>query len=104
MVELLEKNRDIDGVIVANDVMACGAVKAIIQSGRKIPEDVQVIGFDNIEQGKYNTPAISTMSIDTQFIAALCIGLLENQLNGYKPEGDILVSTNLLLRETTRIL
>ena len=102
MIALLETHGDIDGVIAANDMMAYGAIKALIQAGRKIPEDVQVFGFDNIEQGMFPSITLSTVGVDTHFLSVLAVGFIENQSNGHSPKGNINLSTNLILRETTR--
>jgi len=102
MQALLAQHSNIDGVVAANDMMACGAIKALTQASLSIPTDVQVFGFDNIELGWFAPMALSTVGIDTQFLSMLAIGLLENQTNGYAPKGNTLLAANLVLRETTR--
>lgn len=102
MISLLQAHPEINGVVAANDMMACGALRALIDSGRRVPEDVQIFGFDNIEQSRFCVPMLSTVGIDSQFIAELAIGLLENQRNGKKIVGDIVVRTSLICRGSSR--
>ncbi|MHA0858122.1 LacI family DNA-binding transcriptional regulator [Paenibacillus sp. CMAA1364] len=59
--ELLRLHPEIDGVFAANDVMAIGAVKAAYQLGKRIPEDISIIGFDGISLSKATTPELTTI-------------------------------------------
>lgn len=61
MHELISRNPDIDAVFVANDLMALGAMRALKQSGRRVPDDVAVIGFDDIEYGRHTEPTLTTI-------------------------------------------
>lgn len=101
--ELLEKELDFTAICAANDVMALGAVKALTASGRSVPEDVSVIGFDNIEQCQYNTPSLSTIGIDTALFARQIMislsGLMQED-NDAAPV-KILLQTQLFAREST---
>ncbi|MEB0303564.1 substrate-binding domain-containing protein, partial [Mucilaginibacter sp. 5C4] len=47
MTELLDRRPDLDAVFVANDMMAAGAIDALVSLGRRVPEDVAVAGFDD---------------------------------------------------------
>jgi DNA-binding LacI/PurR family transcriptional regulator len=61
MRRLLAANPDIDAVFVASDLMAIGAIRAIQESGRTVPDDVAVVGFDDIREGQVATPALTTV-------------------------------------------
>lgn len=101
--ELLKKTRDFTAVCCANDVMALGAMKALMVSGLCVPDDVSVIGFDNIEQCRYSTPALSTIGIDT----ALFARQMMNSLTGLIVSGSgaaqvkLLIQPQLCIREST---
>ena len=62
---LLEWHPEIDAVFVCNDQMALGAMKVAQKMGRKIPEDLAVVGFDDIPESPYFSPALSTIRQDT---------------------------------------
>ena len=103
MGQLLERNPGIDGVVAANDVMALGALRMLAENGYIVPQDFQVIGFDDISQSKFSTPMLSTVSVDTEFVAMLVLSLLDTQANdGVEFHKELLVQTALQLRESTR--
>ena len=59
--ELLDQYPEIDGIFAANDIMAIGAMKAVYQLGKRVPEDVAVIGFDGISLSKATIPELTTI-------------------------------------------
>jgi DNA-binding LacI/PurR family transcriptional regulator len=63
---LLEKNPEIDGLFVASDLMALGALRAIRRSGRTVPDDIAVVGYDDIELASMAEPALTTVRQRTQ--------------------------------------
>jgi len=58
---LLDRVPDLDGLFAASDLMAIGALKALRQSGRRVPEDVAVVGFDDIPMAAFAEPALTTV-------------------------------------------
>jgi DNA-binding LacI/PurR family transcriptional regulator len=62
-----------DAVFCYNDLLALGAVRTLLTRGLRIPEDVAVVGFDDIEAGRYNTPTLTTVSPDKAVIARLAV-------------------------------
>ena len=61
MRELLAEDPDLDAVFVASDMMAHGALFAVRESGRSVPADVAVIGFDDFEISRYSDPPLTTV-------------------------------------------
>ena len=61
MRELLQRAPDIDGVFASSDQIALGALRAIEASGRRVPEDIAIVGFDNIPESEYFRPALTTV-------------------------------------------
>lgn len=59
--ELLVAHPEIDGIFAANDIMAIGAMKAAYQLGKKVPEDIAIIGFDGISLSKATIPELTTI-------------------------------------------
>jgi LacI family transcriptional regulator len=82
---LIEKYPDIDGIFTANDLMAVGVLKALIRLGKKVPEDIALIGFDGITLGTAIEPEISTIAQPIYDIGSLAvhklISLIKNQHN-----------------------
>ncbi len=65
---LLEKARP-TAIFVANDIMALGVARAILEKGLKIPDDISIIGFDNIKQAEWLNLELTTVSADLKEIA-----------------------------------
>lgn len=66
---LLELNPRPDAIFCYSDLLAMGAMRAVFDAGLSVPEDVAIIGIDDIEEGRYSRPSLSTVSLDTPFIA-----------------------------------
>ena len=73
---ILEERRDFDGVCCLNDPIAIGAHKALTDAGIRVPQDVAVIGFDGVEDGRYLAPGLTSVTIDVHEAADTCLKLL----------------------------
>lgn len=73
---LLDDDLRPDGVFAFNDLLALGAMHVLIEAGVGVPDDVAVIGFDDIEEASYATPALTSVSPDTPALARIAIDLL----------------------------
>lgn len=60
--ELIRRYPDTDGILASNDMAAMAVYKVLHQNGRRVPEDVQLVGFDNIEFSRRMTPELTTIS------------------------------------------
>lgn len=78
----LIKKEKIDAFFVSGDERALGVYYAINEAGLKIPDDIAVLGIDNIPQGRYLYPRISTIDQDFEALAKECVTLLVNQISG----------------------
>ena len=59
-------------IFLANDSMSLGAMRAINEVGLKIPEDISIIGFDDIDVARYLQPALTTVRVSVFQMAAIC--------------------------------
>lgn len=73
---ILDQDLRPDGVFAFNDLLALGAMHVLVTAGVRVPEDVAVIGFDDIDESRYSTPALSSVSPDTAALARTAIDLL----------------------------
>ncbi len=99
-VSLLEKT-NIDGICCGNDLIAIGAIKALKERGIKIPQDVKVIGFDDISISKYMDPPLTTIRQPIYEMGEEAVGMLIDVINNKEMEMSKVLKTELIVRETT---
>ncbi|WP_422734671.1 LacI family DNA-binding transcriptional regulator [Micromonospora sp. WMMD558] len=92
-----------DAVFCFNDTLALGALRALHEAGLRVPEDVAVAGFDDIEDGRFSVPTLTTIAPDKERIARLAVDLLANRLVGDRtaPPRKLPAPWTLLPREST---
>jgi len=101
---LLQNRQKLPEALVAtNDTIALAASKAILEFGLRIPEDISVIGFDNIQFAAFSVPALTTISVSCTDIGIWAIRLLQDGiLYPHSPAVKIQVGTELISRESVR--
>jgi DNA-binding LacI/PurR family transcriptional regulator len=67
-----------DGVFALTDVVAMGAMRALAELGMAVPDDVQIVGFDNIDEGAFLVPSLTTVDPGNEAMAQTIIELLES--------------------------
>jgi len=82
MAALLTLPRPPDAVFCYNDLLAFGAMRTVLSHGLRVPDDVAIVGFDDIEEGRYTTPTLTTISPDKKQIAKLAVQALLRRLDG----------------------
>ena len=102
MKELFQRHPDIDGVFASNDLMAIGLLKAAHEWGRKVPDELAIVGFDGIDMTQYTYPPISTIRQPIYEMGKIALEELmrlinEPNLEPYKMELDV----NLIVRESS---
>ncbi|MCX5555710.1 LacI family DNA-binding transcriptional regulator [Streptomyces sp. NBC_00038] len=89
-------------VFAANDQMALGLLRALHERGRRIPEDVSVIGFDDIPEAGSFLPPLTTVHQDFAEVGRLCVeGVLRRMRHKGAEHGTTLVPTKLVVRDST---
>lgn len=82
MWELLRSGTVFDAVFAMNDDLALGAMRALHERGLRMPADVAVIGFDDIDEGRYSYPSLSTVDPGRRQIAELAVAMLLERIMG----------------------
>ncbi len=104
MYQILIRHPDVTAVFCASDLMALGAMRTLEKLGRKVPDDMSVIGFDDITISAYCSPKLTTIRQDKYELgyqgAQLLIDMLEQRTDNRK----ILLNNQLIVRESTRPL
>ncbi|WP_380704477.1 catabolite control protein A [Salinithrix halophila] len=102
--ELLSSNHPPTAIFAVNDEMAVGVIHAAQDLGRKIPEDVSVIGFDNIPLAAQVRPLLSTVAVPMYDIGAVAMRLLTKYMNDESIEDNrVLLQYRLELADSTRL-
>ena len=100
---LLAKGRRFTALVAFNDISAIGAVRAFRDAGLRVPEDVSVIGFDDIQAAAYLMPRLTTLRQPLRRMGEIAAGqLLARFSNGRRPAAEqISVDPELIAREST---
>ncbi|AMB59446.1 LacI family DNA-binding transcriptional regulator [Microterricola viridarii] len=77
---LLDEGIAFDGIVAFNDALALGALRALGQRGIRVPEQVSVIGFDDLDDSRYSLPALTTISPGREQIATLAVHMLAERI------------------------
>lgn len=102
--ELLESGEEFTAVYAISDVMAIGACRAIAETGKRIPEDYSVVGFDGLKMCNYYIPSITTMRQPVEQIALDTMKLLFDIMSGKKEHQHRIFEGELLEQESVRDL
>jgi DNA-binding LacI/PurR family transcriptional regulator len=94
---LLEQHPDVDGIFASNDLMAAGAVTVLQDMGKRVPEDVKVVGFDDALIAQTTRPALTTVRQDVVALGEAAGTLMIAQLNGEEVQ-PIITTTELIIR------
>ncbi|SEA73069.1 LacI family transcriptional regulator [Thalassobacillus cyri] len=103
MMKLLKAYPDIDGVFAGNDLMAVGALKALKKSGKKVPDEISVVGFDGISLGELTTPSITTVKQPIYKIGEQAARMLIDKINDPTTEQEnVEYDVTFMERESTK--
>ena len=101
MRNLLIREPDLDAVFCASDMMAIGAMSVLKEAGRRIPDDVAVIGFDDVEVGLHTDPALTTIHQPIAEQARLLVEMLTVHIRtGWAPSIPAVLGTHLVERQS----
>ncbi len=104
MRELLAKDQPPTAVFAASDALAIGAYRALAEAGLRVPDDMSVVGFDNIEASAYTTPPLTTVHQPFSELGQEAFSLLLNMLDGSNfSQSNILLPANIVYRGSTEV-
>lgn len=90
-----------DAIVCANDAMAIGVVHALNKYNYRVPEDIAVSGGDNIRLAAYVTPSLTTFENHAELMGREAFRLLHRQIRGENAEGNIIISSEIIERQST---
>jgi LacI family transcriptional regulator len=97
----IEKEIVFDAIFCANDEMAIGAIKALTEEGIRVPQDVAVAGFDDIELASLFSPSLTTIRQDFERRGSAAVSLVIDQIAGKPIVSKIVHEYQLIIREST---
>ncbi|MEH0934598.1 LacI family DNA-binding transcriptional regulator [Micromonospora psammae] len=103
MSQLLALDEPPDAVFGYNDLVAIGAMRAVREAGRRIPDDIAVVGIDDIEEGRFSHPGLTSVSPDKEHIGRLAVRRLVALIEGQPlaPPADLDLPFHLVVRGST---
>lgn len=100
--KLIQLYPKVDGILACNDMVAIATYKVLKSQGYRVPEDVQIIGFDNIRFSRLFTPEFSTIVQPIKEMGTLATQIIVNHVNGKPFEKENIFDVSLVKRQTTR--
>jgi len=91
---------DATAVFCANDEMAYGVLHALAEQGRRVPEDVSIVGFDDHSAACHTLPPLTTVRQDFEAVGRLAVDVMVAAVDGEAPEEPRYVSPELIVRES----
>lgn len=102
---VLDSGVEFDGVVGFNDSLALGAMRVLLERGVRIPDEVAIVGFDDLDETRYSLPALTTIDPGRSEIARVAVDLLIERITGdaeLAPR-EVLADFRLVERESTRV-
>jgi len=105
--QLFQKYPDMDAIFSANDQMALGALKVIHEKGWHVPQDIGIVGFDNIPESEQFWPALTTVHHDQQHIGISAVNeiirIIKLWQNNENPDyKKIVLTPNIVIRDSSK--
>lgn len=100
--ELLTTHHGVDGVLCATDTLAFGVLRALADRGVRVPDDVRVIGFDDVEEARFSVPSLSSVDPGHEAMAEAAVELLVRRIAdpGAEPR-DVVGEARVVERQST---
>jgi len=98
---LLGRHPEVNGLVCFNDIVAIGALRACRTLGLEVPDDVAVIGHDDIPMAELVTPALTTLRVSKYDLGANAVRMLLDRLQARNRQTEIVLKPELVVREST---
>jgi LacI family transcriptional regulator len=101
---LTTRDKDITALLCGNDKMALGAIRYLVEHGHKVPQDISVVGFDDIQHLAYANPSLTTVHLPLYELGVAACERLVSRIRGKVDRISDVLPTHLVLRESTSIV
>lgn len=105
MEEALQQKKRPTAFFIASDPMAIGAYKAVAEAGLRIPEDISIVGFDDIQTAKFLVPSLTTVKVHTEYMGETGVELLIDVMRTSRSiHKKIVIPTELIQRDSVKAI
>jgi len=98
---LLAERRDFTAIVAGSDYMALGILRALTEQGLRVPEDVSLVGFDDIDFCQYVSPPLTTVRLDRAAMGRGAVQRLVSMVETTEETTPLIVPTRLIVRKST---
>ncbi len=99
--DLLKEHPDIDGIFASSDLIAATVIRVAQRVNKKIPEDIKIVGYDDIQEASLFVPEITSIRQPIKKMGSMAIEVLKKQINKEKVAKSNIIAVELVERETT---
>jgi DNA-binding LacI/PurR family transcriptional regulator len=100
--ELIQLGGDFTAIVAFNDIAAIGAIRALMNHGLRVPEDVSVVGFDDIQGAAFHNPSLTTIRQPLRQMGVVAARILLQRIRGQATFPDVVpIHPELVIREST---
>jgi LacI family transcriptional regulator len=100
--DLIARGGDFTALVAYNDVSAIGAIRAFMNHGFRVPEDISVVGFDDLQGAAFHNPSLTTIRQPLQQMGAVAARILLQRIRGQATFPDVVpIHPELVIREST---
>jgi len=98
---LLAERRDFTAIVAGSDLMAMGILRALTEHGLRVPDDVSLVGFDDVEFSQYTNPPLTTVRQDRVEMVRAAVHRLIAMIEGTAEASPLILPTQLIVRKST---
>src|SRR3989441_306981 len=98
---LLAERRDFTAIVAGSDLMAIGILRALTEQGLRVPDDVSLVGFDDVEFSQYTNPPLTTVRQDRVEMVRAAVHRLIAMIEGTGEASPLIIPTQLIVRKST---
>jgi DNA-binding LacI/PurR family transcriptional regulator len=100
---LVDSDQSFDGVVAVTDTVAFGVLRGLADRGLKTPDDIRVIGFDDVLECQYSVPSLSSIAPDHDWMISTALDMLIAQIDGSPQDrAEVTAPFKVMARESTR--
>jgi DNA-binding LacI/PurR family transcriptional regulator len=100
--DLIARGADFTALVAYNDISAIGAIRAFMNQGFRVPEDISIVGFDDIQGAAFHNPSLTTIRQPLQQMGAVAARILLQRIRGQATFPDVVpIHPELVIREST---